>query len=453
VPQLRAPARRPTRGRAAPLGSLVGKSDTVEGTGEMAAAPRTAEPARPPVRVAVTRVAVVVCVVIAVAAAQRWYGNRHNYFDLKIYFHAIRWWASGHQLYDYIQLDRIQTSLGFTYPPFAAVLMYPMAWLPLGLVIVATWVGSAVCVLVTTAWLIRPLVARHGWSFWYAMCLTIPLISTLEPIRENFAFGQINMYLAVLILGDLLFLTPRGSRWGGVGVGLAAAIKLTPAIFIGYLLVTRRFRAAATAAATAVGATLLAAALAPSESWRYWTSTLWQTDRIGHLYLVQNQSMMGTLSRLARPDSARTLPWVALVAVITGYGLWRAARASGAGDELVGITLTGLVGSLISPVSWQHHLYWFVPALIVLLDVVATRGAPYRAWYAAVGVVVWTTVTMSLISFFDWRYLPASLVDTPEGFLVLNSYVLLMLLLLVVLPIRQRTPATDAPVEMAASRG
>jgi alpha-1,2-mannosyltransferase len=417
----------------------------------MAAVPRTAAPARQPVRVALTRVVIVVSVVIAVAAAQRWYGNRHNYFDLKIYFKAIRWWASGHQLYDYIQPDRIQTSLGFTYPPFAAFLMYPMAWLPLGLVIALTWVGSAVCVLITTGWLLRPLVVRHGWAFWYAMCLAIPLISTLEPIRENFAFGQINMYLAVLILGDLLFLTPRGSRWGGVGVGLAAAIKLTPAIFIGYLLITRRYRAAATAGATAAAATLLAAALAPSESWRYWGRTLWQTDRIGHLYLAQNQSVMGTLSRLARPDKAGTLPWLLLAAVIAGYGLWRAARAGRAGDELVGITLTGLVGSLISPVSWQHHLYWFVPALVVLLDVVATRGARHRAWYAVVGVVVWTTVTISVISFFDWRYLPESLVDTPEGFLVLNWYVLLMLVLLVVLPVR--VSSTDAPAETAASRG
>ncbi len=424
----------------------------------MAAAPRTAAPARSPA-LTLRRVAVVTAVVLAVAAAQWWYGNRHDYFDLKIYFRAIHYWASGHQLYDYLQPDRIQTSLGFTYPPFAAFLMYPMAWLPLNLVIVLNWIGSAVCVLVVTAWLVRPLVRRHGWSNWYAMCLAIPLISTLEPIRENFAFGQINMYLAVLILGDLLFAVPGRSRWGGVGVGLASAIKLTPAIFIGYLLITRRYRAAATAGGTALAATLLAAAVAPSESWRYWTGTLWQTDRIGHLYLVQNQSLMGTLSRLAQPGRAGTLPWVVLVALVAVFGMWRAARAGRAGDELVGITLTGFVGSLISPVSWQHHLYWFVPALVVLLDVVVTRGAPHRAWYAVLGAVVWTTVTISLISFFDWGYLPAGLRDTPEGFMVLNWYAFLMLVLLVVLPIRtdppvNRPPArTGAPAGTAASPG
>src|SRR5215469_4957120 len=158
----------------------------------MTAAPRTAAPARAHPRATVTRTAIVVAVVIAVAAAQWWYGNRHDFFDLKIYFSAIRWWASGHQLYDFIQPDKIQTSLGFTYPPFAAFLMYPMAWLPLRVVIVAIWVGSAACVVLVTVWLMRPLATRHGWPLWYAACLAIPLISTLEPIRENFAFGQIN---------------------------------------------------------------------------------------------------------------------------------------------------------------------------------------------------------------------------------------------------------------------
>jgi alpha-1,2-mannosyltransferase len=383
------------------------------------------------------RMALVVVVALLVVAGQYWYGNRHNFFDLKIYYHAIRWWADGHSLYGYVQSDRLQASLAFTYPPFAAVLMYPMAWLPLMLVIVLVWVGSAICVLVTTAWLLGPIAARHGWPGWFVICLGVPLVTTLEPIRENTTFGQINMFLAILILWDLLFLEPAGSRWSGVGVGLAAAIKLTPAIFILYLLVTRRFRAAGVAAGTAVGASLLAAALAPGESWRYWDRTLWETDRIGHLYLRQNQSVMGLLSRVARPDQAGSLPWLALAALIAAYGLWRAVQASRAGDTLTAITLTGLVGSLVSPVSWQHHLYWFVPALVVLLDVAATREVARRRWYAAAGALVWLTVTFSVIELFDWHLVSKRLVNTPEGFLISNWYVLLMLMLLVVLPVRR----------------
>ncbi|HEY2672716.1 MAG TPA: glycosyltransferase 87 family protein [Rugosimonospora sp.] len=397
-----------------------------------------------------TRVLVAIAVILAVTAAQYLYGNRHDFFDLKIYYHAIRWWAHGHSLYAYAQPDRVQASLGFTYPPFAAVLMYPMAWLPLKLVIVITWIASGICVVVTSAWLLGPVAARHGWPGWYLMCIAVPLITTLEPIRENTTFGQINMYLAILVLWDLLFALPRGSRWSGVGVGLATAIKLTPGIFILYLLVTRRFRAAGVAAATAVCATLLAAVISPGESWRYWDQTLWKTDRIGHLYLNQNQSVMGMLSRIARPDQASTALWLLLAAIVAGYGLWRAGRAAAAGDQLTAVTLTGLAGSLISPVSWQHHLYWFVPALIILVDVATAPGVPRRRWYGWAAGLIWFTVTFSLIELFDWHLIPLHYLDSPEGELLSNWYVLLMLGLLVALPVRV-LPAGEPPATRLAT--
>jgi alpha-1,2-mannosyltransferase len=190
------------------------------------------------------------------------------------------------------------------------------------------------------------------------------------------------------------------------------------------------------AAGTALGATLLAAALSPSESLQYWRHTLWETDRVGHLYLRQNQSMMGMLSRIAKPDQPSTLPWLALAVMIAVFGLWRAARASAAGDQLTALSLTGLVGSLVSPVSWQHHLYWFVPALVVLLDVSAARDVGRRRWYAALAALVWVTVTFSIIELFDWKLISIRWLDTPEGFLISNWYVLLMVGLLVILPVR-----------------
>ncbi len=405
-----------------------------------------AAPARTP-----WRVALVVGLWLAVAAGHWAYGDRHREYDLRIYFHAIRWWAHGHPLYDYAQPDRIQGVLGFTYPPFAAVLMTPLAVLPLGLVIALSWLANGVAVVITTAWLVGPVARRRGWPGWFAICLAVPLVTALEPIRENATFGQINMYLALLILSDLLFAVPAGRRFAGVGVGLATAIKLTPAIFIVYLLVTRRFRAAGVAIGTAVGATALTAAIVPHASWRYWTDTFWQTNRIGHLDFIPNQSMMGMLSRIARPHHASQLIWLLLVMIVACYGLWRAARASRAGDELTGITLAGLVGSLVSPVSWQHHLYWIIPALVVLLDVAASREVPRRWWYAAFGGLIWVTVTISVISFFDYHWVSMRLLDSPEGFLMSNWYVLLMLALLVFLPVRVLRPGEPAGTPLIAS--
>jgi alpha-1,2-mannosyltransferase len=381
------------------------------------------------------RVLVIVLIVAGTSAGQFWYGNRHNFYDLRIYFGAIRWWAQGHPLYDYSVPDKIQGTLGFTYPPFAALLMYPMSWLLLGFVIWVLFVANAVAIVVTTVWLVYPLADRHGWPRWYALAIALPMLTALEPIRETVTFGQINLLLALLVLGDLLLLVPRGSRWAGIGVGLATAVKLTPAIFIVYLLITRRWWAAALSSATAAGATLLAAAIAPGDSWRYWTHTVWETNRVGHLERFANQSLWGGLLRAAHPRQPSPLLWLGLVAVLAGYGLWCAARAARAGDGLTGVTITGLLGTLVSPVSWQHHLYWFAPALVLLVDAYASR-VRHRGWYLGVAIVVWVSVAVSVISLFADYGLPWSVAPTAWGFLIMNWYLLLMLLLLAILPIR-----------------
>jgi alpha-1,2-mannosyltransferase len=300
----------------------------------------------------------------------------------------------------------------------------------------------------TTVWLAVPVADRHGWPRWYLVALAFPLATALEPIRETISFGQINILLALLVLGDLLVAVPRGWKLAGVGVGLAAAVKLTPAIFILYLLLTRRWRVAAVAVATAAAATLLAAALAPAASWRYWTGIVWNADKVGHLDRIPNQAIWGALLRLAAPHQPSRLLWLALVLLVGGYGLARAVRAARAGDEVAGLTLTGLVGLLVSPVSWQHHLYWFLPAILILVDAAAVRPGRRRWAYGSLAALVWLTVTIGVISFFDYG-LSYAVLETVPGFFISNWYLLLMLLLVVVLPGSGR--AQPQPVDGEAS--
>ena len=66
------------------------------------------------------------------------------------------------------------------------------------------------------------------------------LTVALEPIRTTLVIDQINIVLLALVTWDLL--RTKQSRWTGVGIGIAAGIKLTPLIFIPYLLLTKRFR-------------------------------------------------------------------------------------------------------------------------------------------------------------------------------------------------------------------
>ncbi len=383
-----------------------------------------------------TRVVTVLAVIAVVIAGHEWYGNRHDWFDLHIYYGAVRSWAHGGSLYDYAFMDKYAGALGFTYPPFAAVVMYPMSWLGFPVTNAIVWIASVLALALTVSWLVIPVADRHGWPRWYALGLAIPLSTWLEPVRETITFGQINLLLAALIIGDLLFLARRGSRWAGIGIGIAAAIKLTPAIFIVYALVTRRYRLAATATVTAAAATLLAAALSFGDSWTYWTSALWDTDRVGDVRKTPNQSIKGALARLLDPTTVPGWLWALLALAVAVYGLRRAARAYSRGDEVAGLALTGIVGTLISPVSWQHHLVWFIPALVVLIDVGLWRGWTRRGWYLGLGIGIWATVSYSVIAWYDWGLVPRHMIHTPWGNVIGSWDVLLMLALLVVLPIR-----------------
>ncbi|MEU6202915.1 glycosyltransferase 87 family protein [Micromonospora musae] len=384
-------------------------------------------------------------------------GRVHDFFDLKIYMRAMRWWADGNPLYDYAQPDRVQGELYFTYPPFSALLLRPFALIPLGATITIFTILTVLGVVATTRWLVRPMIAQHGLPRTFVVTAAVLLVLAVESTRETITFGQINMLLVVLILADLLFAVPQARRWAGVGVGLATALKLFPGIFIVYLLVCRRWWAAAVASATAAAATLLAAAVAPNDSWRFWTHELWATDRVGRTDYTGNQSLFGLLSRFTAPEKPDRLLWLLLVAVVAGYGLWRAARAARIGDQLAGLTLTGLVGGLVSPITWTHHLYWFIPAVVVLanaalgsrpssLDGLSATApadsAGRRRWLAALAVATTAVIVYGVVTFYDWGVAPV-ITDTPGQFLIRNTYVLLSVLLLVTLPARPYVPRPE----------
>jgi alpha-1,2-mannosyltransferase len=380
---------------------------------------------------------VTVLAVNGAAVACLWaYGNRHNFFDLRIYVSAMRWWVDGHDLYDYVQPDRVQGALYFTYPPLAALLLRPLAYVPVGATIAVLTTATVAALAVTTWWLVAPVADRLRVPRWYAAGVAVPLAVVLEPMRETLAFGQINMLLILLILADLLVGVPRNARWAGAGIGLATALKLVPGIFIAYLLVTRRGRAAAVAGGTAVTATLVAAALTPRASWQFWTDALSRTDRVGRIDYTANQSLLGLFARLSAPDDPSRAVWLVAAALVAAYGLWRAARAARVGDEVAGLTLAGLVGGLISPITWDHHLYWFIPALVVLVDTALPgAGRGLRLTPLGLAILTYAVAAFGVVSFIDYSTTRGP-TDSVGEFLLRNAYVLLALVLVAVLPAR-----------------
>ncbi|NYT93791.1 glycosyltransferase 87 family protein [Salinispora sp. H7-4] len=379
--------------------------------------------------IGVVGLAVGVALFLSVAAA------RHGFFDLGVYYGAIRYWVhDGGEIYDFL---RPFTQYGFTYPPFAALVMLPMAYVSWTVAIVLSVSASVVVTLVLLWWLLDPISRRAGWTRWFAIAVALCLAAAYEPMRETVNFGQVNMLLLFLVAVDLLRLLPSGSRWAGATIGLATAIKLTPGIFIVYLLVTGRWRAAVTAMGTAAGATLFAAALFPDASRVFWTEALWNTNRVGELSFVSNQSLRGVVARL-NPEDPSTVAWLVLVVVVLALWVWRARSAVAVGDEATGLALTGVLMCLVSPVTWVHHLVWLLPALILLVDNAMAAPADSRRrrrLLAAVGIAY-----AFLISRIVWAW--ERDFTGIDGFLGSNTYVWISLALLAFLPIRTATHQT-----------
>jgi alpha-1,2-mannosyltransferase len=402
-----------------------------------------------------TRTTIQVVAVAAVLAAA-WYDvfrllsrpPLHGFFDLRVYRGAVIWWLDGHALYEFQLGD---TEYGFTYPPFAAVCMLPLALLPASGAAVLVTVASTAAVGAITYWLVGPVARRHGWSRWFAVALAVPVVLAIEPIRETLGYGQLNMVIFALVVADVVGLR-RGRPWAGAGIGLATALKLTPGLFIVLLLLTGRRRPAAVATGTFLGVTLLAFVVNGAASWQYWTETVWQTSRVGRLDKWSNQSVMGMLARLADPGQPDRRLWAVLVGVVLLVGMWRAVLAYRRGDDLVAVTLTGLTACLVSPISWTHHLVWVVPAAVVLVDVAA--GTPLhgsaprwqrirpRAVAVGAGTVAFAVVVPFVLSVV-WHFAHGPGHHHSQGLAGLvgeSAYGIVMLALVALLPMRRPAP-------------
>lgn len=274
-------------------------------------------------------------------------------------------------------------TLPFTYPPLAAMLFVPLTLVPYPLALV-TWTISSVVLL----WWCLVIVLRHAaparWNHRVLATWILPFALLAEPVRETLGFGQINILLMALVLIDTLTKRPWLPR--GVLIGLAAAIKLTPAVFILVFLVRRQWRHAVVTFLSGVGFTLLAAALSWQNSWTYWLDTLSDTGRIGGESYASNQSLRGLLARLAeRGESADTLLWLGLVIAALGLIIWAMVRVD---DLLWTVLLASTVALLCSPVSWSHHWVWLIPVAVTLA---VTPGVLPRVLAGAVALAVFTS--------------------------------------------------------------
>jgi alpha-1,2-mannosyltransferase len=279
--------------------------------------------------------------------------------------------------------------LGFTYPPFSAILFAPFTHLPLQAAeLIFSWLNLATLFALVAVSLkaVSPSMERRT-ALWWALAL-LPAVIMLDPVRQTFLLGQVNLILALMVVADMTMDLPLPR---GLLVGVAAAVKVTPIILIPYLFMTRQSRSGLRAVGAFAGAGLLAAAVSPHDSWAYWTHYIHDPQRAGMLSWIGNQGLLGALERMLGHNVGNGTSF-ALTAVMGMIGLVIAALAFRRSSPVLGFLVVEATESLASPVSWSHHFIWVV-LLIGWLALGVDRPRDGHWWAAGVAVLFWAAPT------------------------------------------------------------
>ncbi|MFE3255043.1 mannosyltransferase [Nocardia sp. NPDC059091] len=314
--------------------------------------------------------------------------NGMNFVDLHVYVDGSANLFGGN-LYDYTDSSKTPDfPLPFTYPPFAALVFYPLHFLPFGAVAIG-WLLATVAALFGVVWLaLEMMVGREAMRerSWCTAAVAWTAIGMwLEPVRSTFDYGQVNVFLVLLAM-----IAVRSARWwvSGTLVGVAAGIKLTPAVTGLYFAARKRWFTAIWSAVVFFGTILLTYLFAPGETNKYFRELLGDAHRIGPVGSATNQSLRGALSRLLGHDVVSGPVWIAaaLVTAVLAFFAWRALDS---GDRLGTLIIVQLFGLMVSPISWSHHWIWLLPVILWLC-----YGPLRQAAGARVLAGYWLVVTL-----------------------------------------------------------
>lgn len=328
-------------------------------------------------------------------------GGRH--IDLEVYRFGVQAWLAGGDMYGTLPQTSDHITLPFIYPPFAALVMLPLAVVPWGVAWPTLLAASTLALGVTSCVFARRLWPSGGRGGALSVASVVTPLAllvqpdrvidfahptvdptfALEPVMQTIEFGQVNLLLMAVVAVDVLAARPRWPR--GILVGIAAAVKLTPAAFVLYFLLRRDYRAAATAAVAGVSATALGFVVAPAASVSFWLHN--PAGGIGGSPFWTDQTFQAVLARAGSTGPVATIVWVVLSLGLLALATPVIRR----GPAPLALVATAGVALLVSPTSWSHHWVWVAPALMVAAASAWRARSP--AWAA---VTVLTAVVFVL---------------------------------------------------------
>ncbi len=304
--------------------------------------------------------------------------------DLQVYVYAVKDMLAGKDIFT---TTTPFWRLYFIYPPIAAILMTPLALGPYAFWQLV-WTGGLV-------WAQQSVLKRCGAPRgWKLGLLGIAVLLAVEPIRTTLGYGQVNTILMALVVADLLPDRPeRRSRIPqGVLIGLAAAIKLTPALFVIFMFLIGKRRAAITAIISFAVFTGIGAILLFRETLVFFGGLSGGDTRTASPLYTGNQSLLGVFFRLGDSSRTTTVVGLAVAGVLAVLGCLIAAYWWRNNEKVFAVAIVGLTTCLASPLSWTHHYVWILPLGMAVLS----AGVPRWARYVGGLWVVWVCACLPL---------------------------------------------------------
>jgi alpha-1,2-mannosyltransferase len=316
--------------------------------------------------------ALVVAFLLYVAVYLRWPSEALQ-IDLSVYRFGAERVLHGLDLHS-VGFTGKPDELLFIYPPFAALFFVPLTFVSEHSVDILSLMAMCASLTYVVKRSLTCLGLNASRGLWGLTALVVAVCAWLEPIRLTAQLGQINLLILAIVVADFTGIT--GRKCPGVGIGIVAGIKLTPAIFIVFLLMIGRARAALVAMATFLATIILGFAVLPNDSMFYWIRR--NFDDINRISRdpFANTSVHGLFLRLHYPAPLGTAVVVALgiMAVVVG------AMAYRGGFAVLAIAVVGMASTAVSPFSWSHHWVWFVPLVAHLGYRAYALGSALSAW-------------------------------------------------------------------------
>ncbi len=298
---------------------------------------------------------------------------------------ARRFFTQGGPLYD---LEAIRSnSFGdvFKYPPFFALVLFPLVRVPT-LAALQLWQELGLVSIVVAAVLLARLYRfeRSQW-LWGGLAF---LLLAWRPIWDSIGYGQVDPLLFLLLVGVLYALKRGHGEVAGLLLALCTMLKLYPAFLVLFLLLRREWRALG---AFAVGLVALNGLSVLLLGWPVHATYLREVLPIsgGGTAWIENQTLNGFLNRLvtdrlalspvtnARADKIALAAGAAFT-LASAWFVYRHGKKDTPGYDL-GFSLLATTMLLVLPAAWVHYQVLLLLPFVQLLVLARDKGAiPYR---------------------------------------------------------------------------